>query len=164
MAQLNGLGLGLHNLSRLSTARTRSICAENPTGEKGKGGSAIPNPAEPKPAASARAADTLGQGWKVRPFIRLNAGQTAVLMDVGGPGIIQHILVSLHVEDLADELGVQAQLEDVQDFALQHQRELLDVGSVDQVATNRGQPGGGELVDLAPADQAEVVGLLDLCL
>jgi hypothetical protein len=52
---------------------------------------AIPNPTEPKPAASARAADNLGHGWKVRPFIRLNAHQTAVVMDVGGPGIIQHI-------------------------------------------------------------------------
>jgi len=52
---------------------------------------AIPNPAEPKPAASARAADNLGQGWKVRPFIRINAGETATLMDVAGSGIIQHI-------------------------------------------------------------------------
>jgi hypothetical protein len=54
---------------------------------------AIPNPQETKPAASARAADNLGQGWKVRPFIRLNARQTAVLMDVDGPGIIQHIWI-----------------------------------------------------------------------
>ena len=30
----NGLGLGLGNLSRLSTAKTRSISAENFTGEK----------------------------------------------------------------------------------------------------------------------------------
>ena len=52
---------------------------------------AIPNPTEPKPAASARAADDLGQGWKVRPFIRVNAHETAVLMDVAGSGIIQHI-------------------------------------------------------------------------
>jgi len=52
---------------------------------------AIPNPSEPRPAASARAADNLGQGWKVRPFIRLNARETATLMDVAGPGIIQHI-------------------------------------------------------------------------
>jgi hypothetical protein len=52
---------------------------------------ALPQPTEPKPAASARAADDLGQGWKVRPFIRLNARETAVLMDVAGSGIIQHI-------------------------------------------------------------------------
>ena len=86
-----GLQPGLGSLPLLGRGRTRSISAENPTGEKGKGGMAIPNPAEPQPAASARAADNLGQDWKVRPFIRLNAGQTAVLMDVAGPGILQHI-------------------------------------------------------------------------
>jgi len=88
-----GLQPGLGSLPLLGRGRTRSISAENPTGEKGKGGMAIPNPNEPKPAASARAADNLGQGWKVRPFIRLNARQTAVLMDVDGPGIIQHIWI-----------------------------------------------------------------------
>jgi hypothetical protein len=82
---------GLSSLPLLTDARTRSVSAENPTGEPGKGGMAIPNPAEPKPAASARAADDLGQGWKVRPFLRINAGETATLMDVDGPGVIQHI-------------------------------------------------------------------------
>jgi hypothetical protein len=83
--------MGMGTLPLLTGARTRSISAENPTGEKGKGGMAIPNPSEPKPAASARAADDLGQGWKVRPFLRVNAGETVTLMDVDGPGMIQHI-------------------------------------------------------------------------
>jgi hypothetical protein len=86
-----GLNFGLGSLPLLSDAKTRSICAENPTGEKGKGGMAVPNPQEPKPAAAGRAADELGVGWKVRPFLRVNAHETATLMDVGGPGIIQHI-------------------------------------------------------------------------
>ena len=86
-----GLQPGLGTLPLLGRGRTRSISAENPTGEKGKGGMAVPNPAEPKPVASARAADDLGLGWKVRPFIRINAGETAVLMDVRGSGVIQHI-------------------------------------------------------------------------
>ena len=51
----------------------------------------MPNPSDPTPAASGRAADDLGQGWKVRPFLRVNKGQTATLMDVDGPGVIQHI-------------------------------------------------------------------------
>ncbi len=89
----SGLANGLGSLHMLTNARTRSISAENPTGEKGKGGMAIPNPSEPKPAASARAADDLGQGWKVRPFLRVNAGQTATLMDIDGPGMIQHIWI-----------------------------------------------------------------------
>ncbi len=86
-----GSEMGMGTLPLLTSARTRSIAAENPTGEKGKGGMAVPNPSEPKPAASARAADDLGQGWKVRPFLRVNAGRTVTLMDVDGPGIIQHI-------------------------------------------------------------------------
>ena len=36
----NGLGLGLGQLSRLSSARTRSISPENVTGAKGQGGMA----------------------------------------------------------------------------------------------------------------------------
>ena len=89
-----GLQPGLGTLPLLGRGRTRSISAENPTGEKGKGGMAVPNPSEPKPVASGRAADDLGQGWKVRPFIRVNARETAVLMDVDGPGIIQHIWIA----------------------------------------------------------------------
>ena len=90
---LASLQSGLGSLPFLSRGRTRSVSAENPTGEKGRGGMAIPNPTEPKPATSGRAADTLGQGWKVRPFLRVNAGQTALLMDVAGPGIIQHMWI-----------------------------------------------------------------------
>jgi hypothetical protein len=82
---------GLANLPVLSDTRTRSISAENLIGAKGQGGMAIPNPKEPKPAASARAADDLGQGWKVKPFLRVNAGETVTLMDVDGPGVVQHI-------------------------------------------------------------------------
>jgi hypothetical protein len=86
-----GLQPGLGSLPVLGHGRTRSISAENPTGAKGKAGMAIPNPAELKPVDGARNADDLGQGWKVRPFIRVNAGETAVLMDVAGSGVIQHI-------------------------------------------------------------------------
>ena len=84
---------GLGSLPYLTHARTRSVCAENPTGAKGKGGMAVPDPADPAPPVSARAADELGQGWKVRPFLRVNKGQTATLMDVDGPGVIQHIWI-----------------------------------------------------------------------
>jgi hypothetical protein len=86
-----GFGFGLGSLPLLTDARSRSISAENPTGEKGKGGMATPNPADTNRPDGASSADTLGQGWKVRPFIRVNAGETAVLMDVAGPGVIQHI-------------------------------------------------------------------------
>ena len=47
MSAFTGMNLGLGALPLLSTARTRSISPENPTGEKGKGGMAIPNPEDP---------------------------------------------------------------------------------------------------------------------
>ncbi len=82
---------GLAGLPEMDATQTRSISAENLSGAKGQGGMEIPNPKEPKPAASARAADNLGQGWKVKPFLRVNAGEVVTLMDVDGPGVIQHI-------------------------------------------------------------------------
>ena len=85
-----GLNNCLGTLPLLSDARTRSISAENPTGEKGKGGLAIPNPEDPDVPHSGAASD-LGQGWKVRPFLKPKAGETVTLMDVEGPGVIQHI-------------------------------------------------------------------------
>ena len=85
------LGQGLGSLPLLTRSRSRSISAENPTGAKGKGGMAVPDPAQVDPPESGRAADELGQGWKVRPFLRVNKGTTATLMDVDGPGVIQHI-------------------------------------------------------------------------
>ena len=86
-----GWNQGLAALPQLGSMRSRAVTAENPTGSKGKGGMAIPDPSEKEFPASGRAADKLGQGWKVKPFLRVNKGKTAILMDVDGPGIIQHI-------------------------------------------------------------------------
>ncbi len=85
---LNAQGLG--DLPFLGAEETRMVSPENPTGEKGKGAMAVPNPADPDLSFSDRAQD-LGQGWKVRPFIKVKAHQTVTIMDVEGPGVIQHI-------------------------------------------------------------------------
>jgi hypothetical protein len=87
-----GLSLGLGSLPVISPGRTRSVSAENPTGEKGEGAIAVPDPANPDLPHSAAALD-LGQGWKVRPFLRPKAGETVDLMDVTGPGILEHIWI-----------------------------------------------------------------------
>jgi hypothetical protein len=87
MPAFNGLGMSLGNLPRLSTARTRSISAENFTGEKGKGGMAT----EGQGASAAR---DLGQGWKVSPSVPVEPGQTYVVADIEGPGAIQHLWLS----------------------------------------------------------------------
>ncbi|MBN2391615.1 MAG: DUF2961 domain-containing protein [Anaerolineae bacterium] len=84
MTAFDGLGLHIGNLSRLSNAQTRSISPENFSGEKGKAGMAT----EGTGAACAR---DLGQGWKISPSVKIEAGQTFALADIAGPGAIQQI-------------------------------------------------------------------------
>jgi hypothetical protein len=82
--EFDGLHMNLGNLPRLSYAKTRSISPENFTGEKGKGGMATEGTGK-------RAARELGQGWKVSPSVRIEAGQTFVMADIEASGAIQHI-------------------------------------------------------------------------
>ena len=72
---------------------SRSISAENPTGEKGMGGRADDHNTLHPP--SARAARDLGPGWKISPCAYIPAGDTFALMDVNGSGIIRHIWITL---------------------------------------------------------------------
>lgn len=72
---------GLGNLYQITNAKTRSICAENPSGQKGNGA---------KEAANG-ASSEMGKGWKCKPCITVKAGETAVLADVSGSGVIRHI-------------------------------------------------------------------------
>lgn len=88
---------GLSSLPLLDSAETRSVSPENPTGEKGKGARAIPNLQDPNlPFASL--AQNLGQGWKVSPFLKPKSGQTLTIMDVPGPGLIQHIWIATETD------------------------------------------------------------------
>ncbi len=84
MTDFNGLGMNMGNLSRLSNALTRSLSPENFTGEKGKAGTATEG-------TGARCARDLGQGWKISPSVRIEAGTTFTLADIEGPGAIQQI-------------------------------------------------------------------------
>jgi hypothetical protein len=89
MSSFNGLGLGLGSLSRLSTAQTRSISAENVTGEKGRGGMATEG-------TGAQAARDLGRGWKVSPSIVIQPDAMASLAEISGSGAIQHFWLTTH--------------------------------------------------------------------
>ena len=81
--------MDISSLSRLDGRRTRSICAENPTGEKGRGGTAtLEN------GIAARAARDLGTGWKVNPYIVLKPRETRVIADISGSGEINHIWIT----------------------------------------------------------------------
>jgi len=75
--------IDLGNIFLKRGAESRSLSAENPTGEKGKGAMADPQ--------GEGAARELGRGWKVRPCLTLKAGETATLMDHDGPGVIRHM-------------------------------------------------------------------------
>ena len=88
----DGLDVHMSNLFRLSDAKTRSICPENFTGEKGKGGMApVCDRGKRNIANAAYAARDLGEGWKVNPYIIINPKETITIAEIGGPGAIQHI-------------------------------------------------------------------------
>ncbi|HOE97363.1 MAG TPA: DUF2961 domain-containing protein [Candidatus Sumerlaeota bacterium] len=84
--------LGLSSIALLSDAETRSISAENPTGEKGGGAQAEPG--------SYNVA--LGKGWKCRPAITLEQHATTTLADIQGPGTIQHIWITVDTKAYRD--------------------------------------------------------------
>ncbi len=82
-ASFNGLGLNPGNLSRLSDAESRSCSPENPSGAKGGGGRHV----DPAHGASR----DLGTGWKVRPCVVVQPGETLELADIDGSGAIRQI-------------------------------------------------------------------------
>ena len=88
MSAFNGLNMSLGNLSRLSDAVTRSISAENFTGDKGRGGMATEG-------TGAEAARELGRGWKVSPSIHIDAKSTVTLAEIDGSGAVQHIWLTV---------------------------------------------------------------------
>ncbi len=105
----NGAYMNLGNIMKLSKAVTRSVTAENVYGEKGAGGMAK---VSDTPQAAVKkigqvwerqmAARDLGTTWKVRPCISLPAGKTTTLMDVSGPGVIQHIWITVEPKCFRD--------------------------------------------------------------
>ncbi len=116
MNSLNLLNLGLGSLPLLSNAETRSISAENPTGEKGGGArEAVPDretvaaltqdtPAELPPHFSEHPAARLGRGWKVQPCIMSLQPGVTTLAEIEGSGVIQHIWITAHPRAYRDTI------------------------------------------------------------
>jgi len=92
-SRFNGLDMNMSNLSRLSDAKTRSISPENYNGAKGRGGMADPklDSGKRNVANAWWSASDLGKGWKVNPFIVVEAGETFTIGEIDGAGAIQHI-------------------------------------------------------------------------
>lgn len=81
---MSNFGFGLSDIFLNRSAQSRSISAENPTGEKGAGAMAEPDAAFPS--------HHLGRGWKASPARRaLAPGQTIKIADINGSGIITHM-------------------------------------------------------------------------
>ena len=77
---------GLGDLPLLSGSKTRSISPENFKGAKGQGGMANLE------TGSARiAAQELGTGWKVNPYIIIKPNETFEIANIDSSGAIQHI-------------------------------------------------------------------------
>jgi hypothetical protein len=70
----------LSSIPLLSSGRTRSISPENMNGEPGSGG---------------RAASVLGPGRKGSPCVTISRGETRRLVDVKGPGVMQHFWLTV---------------------------------------------------------------------
>ncbi|MFD2618640.1 glycoside hydrolase family 172 protein [Terrilactibacillus laevilacticus] len=70
----------LSYLPIITDAKSRSITAENPTGEKGGGG---------------KESSHLGPSRKGRPCITLKEGETATLAEINGSGILQHFWITV---------------------------------------------------------------------
>ena len=88
-----GINFGLGGLPFLADAKTRSISAENTDGSVGAGAQEVP---QGGPGAD------LGQGWKIRPCITLPAGETLTLAEIDGPGVIQHIWLTVKPDAYRD--------------------------------------------------------------
>lgn len=74
----------LNNLTTKKNIKTFSVCPENFTGEKGKGGMAVEG-------TGANCARELGVGWKISPSVVIESGSTFTLADIKGMGAIKHI-------------------------------------------------------------------------
>src|SRR5579863_6967104 len=77
-ADSDGLSVSLNNVDELHDVQSRSISAENFTGEPGHGGMATHG-------TGGYASRELGVGWKVSPSILITAHSNAVLADITGP-------------------------------------------------------------------------------
>jgi len=85
----------LSSIAILSKAETRSISAENPTGERGGGACAEVGDDEHTTDAARDLGREGGRGWKVRPCLRIRPGETHTLAEIEGPGVIRHIWMTV---------------------------------------------------------------------
>ncbi|MDC7231864.1 MAG: DUF2961 domain-containing protein [Spirochaetales bacterium] len=85
--------MNLDTLYTQSPGKSRAITPENFTGETGKGGMA-------ETGTGLYPSGSLGKGWKISPSVKIEAGETFVLADIKGSGVIRHIWMTTLEEEL----------------------------------------------------------------
>lgn len=80
----------MSQIYRLRPYKSRSICPENPTGAKGAACRSDPEAGSP--------AEKLGKGWKARPYIWAEPGETTVLADIQTEGVIKSIWMAGEID------------------------------------------------------------------
>mgnify|MGYP000932898675 FL=1 len=86
----DGFNMNPSTLPLLSSAKSRSITAENMTGEKNNGALATAGTGE-------KCARDLGRGWKVSPSYAVQPGEVFTMAEIEGPGAIQSIWLTGHI-------------------------------------------------------------------
>ncbi len=141
----NGLGRNLGNLSWISEAHTRSISAENPTGGKGMGAMADPEPDGPAARAGAwleGAAPMSSSARRRRPSWRTSTGPGAIQsMWFGGSIMTRDFILRIYWEGAGAALG-----RDAAHRLLRHAVQLPEPGTPDPGAHHPDQfaAGGGQ--------------------
>ncbi len=86
----DGFFINASTLPLLSSAKSRSISAENMTGAKNAGALATAGTGE-------KCARDLGRGWKVSPSYAVQPGEVFTMAEIEGPGAIQSIWLTGHI-------------------------------------------------------------------
>ncbi len=82
--------MDMHELWKKKKIESRAITPENPDGAKGGGGKAKSSPDLPS--------SELGDGWKVRPSVKIIPGETYTMAEIEGSGAIKHIWATCCVD------------------------------------------------------------------
>jgi len=85
--------------TEMSHPSTRQISAENPTGVRGGGSRTNPDGQDISLPLISPASE-LGAGFKVKPYIQLEAGASVDIADIAGPAVITGFFITSNISDL----------------------------------------------------------------
>ena len=87
-------------------------------------------------------------------------GERPDLFDIGFAVRSEDALTHLYIQDLSDELGMHADIDRLEEPALEDDRELPDIRCAHALTLHGREARVGELIGIMAGDDAEVVGFL----